>query len=235
MISPAEGNNSQRLRRRSVSGALFVSAALCLQRGSLCSAAASACAAAFAPPSVRGPNVRPNSTPTTTTTTTTTLDAWFGGGNAKQQDEKESKASTAGGVDASSGRPYPSKSLLGGGGGGDDDGGQMGRTASTLEAFKASQEVGKRTAQVMNELSGMTIEGVGPLGIKAYVDGRGRPTGIKMDDSLLGRAEGAVTAVSAEDVQDAITKAFQVAYDKSLEQQEEKMMPLYSDLGLSTS
>jgi len=33
----------------------------------------------------------------------------------------------------------------------------------------------------------------------------------------------------------AITKAFQDAYDRSLEQQEEKMAPLYGDLGLSTS
>ena len=112
----------------------------------------------------------------------------------------------------------------------------MGRTASTLEAFKAAQEVGKRTAQVMNELSGMTVEGSGPLGIKAYVDGRGRPTGIKMDDSLLDLQAGSNGgAVSAEDVQDAIAKAFQDAYDRSLEQQEEKMAPLYSDLGLSTS
>ena len=109
----------------------------------------------------------------------------------------------------------------------------MGRTASTLEAFKAAQEVGKRTAQVMNELSGMTVEGSGPLGIKAYVDGRGRPTGIKMDEALLQVGNGG--AVSAEDVQDAIAKAFQDAYDRSLEQQEEKMAPLYSDLGLSTS
>ena len=79
----------------------------------------------------------------------------------------------------------------------------------------------------------MTIEGAGPLGIKAYVDGRGRPTGIKMDDSLL--AGNRNNGVSAEDVQDAITKAFQDAYDRSLEQQEEKMAPLYGDLGLSTS
>ena len=76
----------------------------------------------------------------------------------------------------------------------------MGRTASTLESFKASQEVGKRTAQVLSELSGMTVEGAGPLGILAYVDGRGRPTGIKVDASLLsggGREDGAAAAAAS--------------------------------------
>ena len=208
-----------------------MAAAICAQRGSFCSAAAAsgpACAgAAFVVPTPRRQAVPVSSS--------TSLGAWFGGGNAKQQDEKDVKSSDA---DASStGRPYPSSIL--GGGNDAEDGGEMGRTASTLEAFKAAQEVGKRTAQVMNELSGMTIEGNGPLGIRAYVDGRGRPTGMKMDDSLLrNNGEGDVTAaaaVSAEDVQDAITKAFQDAYDKSLEQQEEKMAPLYSHLGLSTS
>ena len=185
---------------------------------------------------------------TTTTTTTTTLGAWFGGGNnnAKQQDgEKDTKSSS------STTPPPPSRLLDGFGRPVVDDGntgndgdiggeGQMGRTATTLESFKASQEVGKRTAQVLTELSGMTVEGAGPLGIKAFVDGRGRAVGIKVDASLLGggREDGANAAaaagVSAEDVQDAITKAFQDAYDKSLEQQEEKMMPLYSDLGLAS-
>ena len=177
----------------------------------------------------------------------THLHAWFGGGNSKQQqdDKQDAKSSDAGASSATSRPPYPSSILSGGGtndDGSGDDGGEMGRTASTLEAFKAAQEVGKRTAQVMNELSSATVEGSGPLGIRAYVDGRGRPTGIKMDGSLLANSndgEGDVaagsSAVSAEDVQDAIVKAFQDAYDKSLEQQEEKMTPLYSDLGLSTS
>ena len=230
MVS-SDSSLSHRPRRRSVSGALCIAAAaaLCVQRGSLCSAAAaSGSAYAGAAFVVQTPR---RQAPVSPPGRPTSLGAWFGGGNAKQQDEKDAKSS-----DADAGRPYPSSIL----GGGDDaqDGGEMGRTASTLEAFKAAQEVGKRTAQVMNELSGMTIEGNGPLGVRAYVDGRGRPTGIKMDGSLLGnRGEGdatAAAAVSAEDVQDAITKAFQDAYDKSLEQQEEKMTPLYSDLGLST-
>lgn len=240
---PSDSSLSHRPRRRSVSGALCIAAALCAQRGSFCSAAgaAAAVAAADSGAACAGAAFVPAPRRQAPAAASAGLGAWFGGGSAKQQqDDKDVKSSDAD-ASSTSGRPYPSSILSGSGGGGNDaeDGGEMGRTASTLEAFKAAQEVGKRTAQVMNELSGMTIEGNGPLGIRAYVDGRGRPTGIKMDASLLGnQGEGdmaAAAAVSTVDVQDAITKAFQDAYDKSLEQQEEKMMPLYSDLGLSTS
>ena len=229
------------------SGALFCVSAAALVA---CSTGRGGAAAFVPPTSIRGRGINIIKANTNGIATTTTLGAWFGGGNsnAKQQDgEKDTKASST--------TPPPPSRLLDGFGRpvvddgttdgtiGGDEGGQMGRTASTLESFKASQEVGKRTAQVLSELTGMTVEGVGPLGILAYVDGRGRPTGIKVDASLLsggGREDGAAaaaaaaTGVSAEDVQDAITKAFQDAYDKSLEQQEEKMMPLYSDLGLAS-
>ena len=73
----------------------------------------------------------------------------------------------------------------------------------------------------------MAVSGIGRLWRTVRL-GKGVKAGA---DEVAAAAAG----VSAEDVQDAITKAFQVAYDKSLEQQEEKMMPLYSDLGLSTS
>jgi len=223
------------------SGALFCVSAAALVA---CSTGRGGAAAFVPPTSIRGRGINIIKANTNGIATTTTLGAWFGGGNsnAKQQDgEKVAKSSS------STTPSSPSRLLDGFGRPVVDDGnnygdagdeGQMGRTASTLESFKASQEVGKRTAQVLSELSGMSVEGAGPLGILAYVDGRGRPTGIKVDASLLsggGREDGAAAAgVSAEDVQDAITKAFQDAYDKSLAQQEEKMMPLYSDLGLAS-
>ena len=212
------------------SGALFCVSAAAL---AACSTGRGG-AAAFVPPTyIRGRGINIIKANTNGIATTTTLGAWFGGGNsnAKQQDgEKDTRSS-------STTPSSPSRLLDGFGRLVVDDGNNYGPSA-TLESFKASQEVGKRTAQVLSELSGMTVEGAGPLGILAYVDGRGRPTGIKVDASLLGgggREDGAAAAgVSAEDVQDAITKAFQDAYDKSLEQQEEKMMPLYSDLGLAS-
>ena len=212
------------------SGALFCVSAAALVA---CSTGRGGAAAFVPPTSIRGRGINIIKANTNGIATTTTLGAWFGGGNsnAKQQDgEKDTRSS-------STTPSSPSRLLDGFGRLVVDDGNNYGPSA-TLESFKASQEVGKRTAQVLSELSGMTVEGAGPLGILAYVDGRGRPTGIKVDASLLGgggREDGAAAAgVSAEDVQDAITKAFQDAYDKSLEQQEEKMMPLYSDLGLAS-
>ena len=212
------------------SGALFCVSAAALVA---CSTGRGGAAAFVPPTSIRGRGINIIKANTNGIATTTTLGAWFGGGNsnAKQQaGEKDTRSSP---TTPSS----PSRLLDGFGRLVVDDGNNYGPSA-TLESFKASQEVGKRTAQVLSELSGMTVEGAGPLGIVAYVDGRGRPTGIKVDASLLGvggREDGAAAAgVSAEDVQDAITKAFQDAYDKSLEQQEEKMMPLYSDLGLAS-
>mmetsp|Transcript_13586 Transcript_13586/g.29513 ORF Transcript_13586/g.29513 Transcript_13586/m.29513 type:complete len:217 (+) Transcript_13586:121-771(+) len=107
----------------------------------------------------------------------------------------------------------------------------MGKTATTLESFKASQEVGKRTAQLTADLTSMSIEGVAADGrIKAYMDGQQRPTGIRIDEALLEKG-----GFGAEELNDAITKALADAYTKSLEAQEEKMGALYSDLGLPST
>merc|ERR1739836_4451 len=62
----------------------------------------------------------------------------------------------------------------------------MGSTASMMENFKKNQEIGKRTASFMDDLSSIIIEGISADGkVKVLVDGQQRPTGIEIEDEYL--------------------------------------------------
>lgn len=151
---------------------------------------------------------------------TAALNGWFG---SKADDKKESRSTgSKKSSSSSSGQGQLGLPTISTG---------MGRTATTLESFKASQEVGKRTAQLTAELSNLSIEGTAADGrIKAYYDGQQRPMGVKIDDALL--ESGVFTA---EELNDAIAKALRDAYGKSLEVMEDRMQSLYADLGLPPS
>jgi len=102
----------------------------------------------------------------------------------------------------------------------------MGSTASMMESFKKNQEIGKRTASFMDDLSSITIEGIGADGkVKVLVDGQQRPTGIEIEDEYLANVNG-------EDLVDAITAAMQEAHSKSSKLMAEKIQVFYGELGL---
>ena len=114
----------------------------------------------------------------------------------------------------------------GNGGSGGDRSGGMGNTASMMENFKKNQEIGKRTASILDELSTTRISGLGANGkVKVFVDGQQRPSGIEIEDGYLNNVNG-------EDLVDSITEAMQDAHFRSLKIMNEKIQVLYSDLGL---
>lgn len=106
---------------------------------------------------------------------------------------------------------------------------KMGSTAKTMENFKQSQELGKKTSALLNELSTTTVEGVGAKGkIKVTVDGQQRPKLVDVDEDYFNGA-------AVEDFTEALAVAMQDAHDKSTKLMEEKMNGLYADLGLPST
>ena len=99
----------------------------------------------------------------------------------------------------------------------------------SMEQLRKVQDVGKVTANIMEELERMSIEGSAADGkVKVIFDGQRRPKGVKIDDSFLATAD-------TDDVQSAITKAMKEAYTKSGEKMDDKLKALYAELGLSTA
>ena len=99
----------------------------------------------------------------------------------------------------------------------------------SMEQLRKTQEVGKLTAAILEELDRLLIEGSAADGkVKVMVDGQRRPMGVEIDESFLASAD-------TDDVQTAITKAMKEAYEKAGEKMDEKMKVLYAELGLSTS
>lgn len=108
--------------------------------------------------------------------------------------------------------------------------GTMGATASMIENFKQSQDLGKRTAALVQDLSTSTIEGSAADGkVRVFVDGQQRPVGVDIDAKYIRNI------ASVEDLNEAITLAMQDANSKSLQQMQDKMSSLYADLGISVS
>lgn len=102
-------------------------------------------------------------------------------------------------------------------------------TATTMENFKKVQQVGKRTAQLSDELAGTTVSGQDRRGkVKVFVDGQQRPKGIEIDDSYL-------ESVTPVDLVTDITAAMQDAHAKSAELMAKKMQFIYTDLGIPQS
>lgn len=102
----------------------------------------------------------------------------------------------------------------------------MGSTATTMENFKASQELGKKTNSLIQELSSSQVEGVSAKGkIKVFVDGQQQPMSVDIDDDYFKHAE-------LEDFAEQLLIAMNEAYSNSIQLQEDKMQSLYSALGL---
>lgn len=98
----------------------------------------------------------------------------------------------------------------------------VGNTASMMEKFKKSHEVGIRTGAFMDELSSTTIIGTAANSrVKVFVDGQLRPTGLEIDDSLEG-----------EELTSAILSAMQDAHSKYEAAMKEKIHALYTSLGI---
>lgn len=135
---------------------------------------------------------------------------WFGGKNEEKSVESRQSPSDA---DKNQSQTKLSSS------------GVMGGTAAMMESFKQSQEVGKRTSAMLQELGASTVEGSAAGGkVRIFVDGKQRPTGIDVDEKYL-------RTVSADELNAVITAAMQEAHTKSTELMEEKMQALYTEIG----
>ena len=107
--------------------------------------------------------------------------------------------------------------------------GGVAQVMDSMEQLRKVQDVGKATANIMEELERMSIEGSAADGkVKVIFDGQRRPKGVEIDDSFLATAD-------TDDVQSAITKAMKDAYTKSGEKMDDKLKALYAELGLSTA
>mmetsp|Transcript_6425 Transcript_6425/g.7980 ORF Transcript_6425/g.7980 Transcript_6425/m.7980 type:complete len:192 (-) Transcript_6425:1089-1664(-) len=103
---------------------------------------------------------------------------------------------------------------------------KMGSTATTMENFKQSQELGKRTGYLIQELSSVTVEGVAAKGkVKVFIDGQQQPSGVEIDDEYFSNT-------GVEDFSEALLVAMQDANDKSMQLMQDRMQALYADLGL---
>ncbi len=151
--------------------------------------------------------------------TPTQVNFWFGSNNddkkkkstndKKNSSDKAKKGSTGGSPNANN----PSSS-------------NMGTTATTMENFKQSQELGRKTSALLAELSSTTVEGSAAGGkIKVLVDGQQKPMGVEIDDEYF-------ETVAVEDLTEKLATAMQDAHDKSTKLMQDRMESLYSDIGL---
>jgi DNA-binding protein YbaB len=133
---------------------------------------------------------------------------WSAGDDSKKKKEKEENSKTAQSTKQNS---------------------KMGTTATTMENFKQSQELGKKTGSLTQELSSIQVEGVAAKGkIKVFVDGQQQPMSVEIDEEYF--KQGGVEEFSEE-----LLIAMQDAHDKSIQIMQDKMQGLYSDLGLPPS
>jgi DNA-binding protein YbaB len=103
---------------------------------------------------------------------------------------------------------------------------KMGTTATTMENFKQSQELGKKTSSLLNDLTATSVEGSAGKGkIKVIVDGQQRPKLVEIDEDYFAQ-------VGVEDFTEALAIAMQDAHDRSTKIMEDKMASLYIELGL---
>eukprot|EP00590_Aulacoseira_subarctica_P003820 CAMPEP_0172419100 /NCGR_PEP_ID=MMETSP1064-20121228/5536_1 /TAXON_ID=202472 /ORGANISM="Aulacoseira subarctica , Strain CCAP 1002/5" /LENGTH=112 /DNA_ID=CAMNT_0013158383 /DNA_START=287 /DNA_END=625 /DNA_ORIENTATION=+ len=104
--------------------------------------------------------------------------------------------------------------------------GEVASTANMMENFKKSQQLGKKTAALVEELAAATVTGNGPGGkVRVIFSGQQRPKGIEIDDAYL-------ESISPDDLCADITAAMQDAHSKSTELMQKKIQSLYSELGL---
>jgi nucleoid-associated protein EbfC len=108
-------------------------------------------------------------------------------------------------------------------------GGTLGGVAGimdSMDGFKNSQRIGKRTGALVQELMMLNVEGMAEGGkVKVTMDGQQRPVSTFIDETYLESAE-------ASDVAQAITLAMKDAHTKSTEKMDEKMKNFFHELGL---
>jgi DNA-binding YbaB/EbfC family protein len=110
-----------------------------------------------------------------------------------------------------------------------NDIGGVAQVMDSMEQLRKTQDVGKLTASILEELDGLSFQGSAADGkVRVIFDGQRRPKGVEIDDTFLASAD-------ADDLQVAITTAMKEAYEKSGEKMEEKMKALYVELGLSAN
>jgi DNA-binding YbaB/EbfC family protein len=104
--------------------------------------------------------------------------------------------------------------------------GGVAQVMDNMEAFKKSQQVGTLTANLVQELSTMNVEGnAADNKIRIFFDGQQRPKRVQIDESYL-------RTVHVDDLNAALAIAMQDAYQKSREKMQEKLKDLYEELGL---
>jgi len=102
----------------------------------------------------------------------------------------------------------------------------MGIIAGTMENFKQSQELGKRTNTLIQDLGSTTVEGVAGNGkVKVFVNGEQKPIGVELDPEYFAQ-------VGSEEFSEALTVAMQDGWNKSMQLMEDKIQVLYSEVGL---
>ena len=96
----------------------------------------------------------------------------------------------------------------------------------SMDGFKTSQRIGKRTGSLVQELMMLNVEGVAEGGkVKVTMDGQQRPVSTYIDEAYLEAAE-------AADIASAITVAMKDAHTKSTEKMDEKIKNLLNEMGL---
>jgi DNA-binding protein YbaB len=102
--------------------------------------------------------------------------------------------------------------------------GMIGGTAIMMENLKQSQEIGKKIASLLSELSSSTIEGSAAQGkVKVFVDGQQQPIGVEIDKQYFS------SITNVDDLNEALITAMQEAHNKSMQLMQEKIQTVYSE------
>lgn len=141
---------------------------------------------------------------------------WISWGWSKKKSDDSNKGADAPSSDAAAGKQQASGGTLGG----------VAGIMDSMDGFKNSQRIGKRTGALVQELTMATVEGVAESGkVKVTFDGQQRPVSTFIDEAYFEASE-------AADVAAAITVAMKDAHSKSSEKMDEKMKNFFNELGL---
>jgi len=116
---------------------------------------------------------------------------------------------------------------------GDPSSSGMATTVNAMKNFKKSQEIGRRTNAILQDLASSTIEGIGAEGkVKVFLNGQQEPIGVEVDADYLAAQ---VDRGNTEELNEALTGAMRDAWGKSLGIMQDKMQSLYSELDLPSA
>jgi len=140
--------------------------------------------------------------------------SWGSWSKKKKADSKKSSDTPS--ADATTGKQASGGGTLGG----------VAGIMDSMDGFKNSQRIGKRTGALVQELMMTTVEGSAETGkVKVTLDGQQRPVSTFIDEAYF-------EASDAADVAAAITVAMKDAHTKSSEKMDEKMKNFFNELGL---